>query len=303
MNRRDFIGVGAGAAVTGSFASASEQIPSHGGAHSGVAWICTTCGTQYPTSLQSPAACLICQDSRQYVGWTGQKWTTLELLSQTHKNTIAEEEVGLYSVHTEPNFAIGERAFLVKTTEGNLLWDCVALLDETTKAEIQRMGGIAAIAISHPHYYTTMLEWSRAFGNAPIYLHERDRQWVVRPDPCIRFWSGETKSLIGGTTLIRTGGHFDGFQVMHWRSASDGKGAIFAGDQPEVCMDRNWVTFMYSYPNYIPLHRRAIENIVAALRPFSFDRLHAAFPGRELSGNAKDIVLRSAARYIKAIST
>lgn len=299
MNRRDFFRLAAGTVVTGALTSASGQIPNHGG---GTGWICTTCGTQYPVSPQAPSACLICQDSRQYVGWSGQNWTTLESLFQTHKNTISEEESGLHSIHTQPDFAIGERAFLVKTREGNVLWDCVALLDDSTKTEIQRLGGIAAIAISHPHYYTTMVEWSRAFGNAPIYLHELNRKWIVRPDPSIRFWTGETKPLIGGTTLIRTGGHFDGFQVLHWRSAGDGKGVLLAGDQPEVCMDRNWVTFMYSYPNYIPLDRRAVENIAAALAPFSFDRLHAAFPGRLLSKNAKEIVSRSAERYIQAIS-
>src|SRR5690349_2019256 len=137
-----------------------------------------------------------------------------------------------------------------------------------------------------------MVAWSHAFG-APIYLHELNRRWVMRPDPLIRFWSGETKRLIGGTTLIRTGGHFDGFQVMHWHSVSDGKGVLLAGDQPEVCMDRAWVTFMYSYPNFIPLNQPNIERIVAALKPFAFDRLYAAFPGRVLTKNAKEIVARS----------
>jgi hypothetical protein len=302
MNRHDFIRVAASATVAGALASAAEQNTNSGGTNSGTPWICTGCGTQNPVSSQFPSGCPICQDSRQYVSWADQKWTTQELLSQTHKNTISEEEPGLDSIHTQPDFAIGERAFLVKTPAGNILWDCVALLDAATKTEVRRLGGIVAIAISHPHYYTTMVEWSRAFGNAPIYLHELDRKWVVRPDPSVRFWSGETKPLLGGTTLVRTGGHFDGFQVMHWLSPSDGKGVLLAGDQPEVCMDRNWVTFMYSYPNYIPLNRRAIENLVTALKPFSFDRLHAAFPGRVLSKNAKEIVTHSAERYIRAIS-
>jgi len=302
MNRRVFIRAAAGATVISALPSAAPGNTSPSGTQLGTAWICAGCGTQYPVSSQAPSECPICQDSRQYVSWTGQNWTTQELLSQTHRNTISEEEPGLYSIHTQPDFAIGERAFLVKTPRGNILWYCVALLDEATKTEVRRLGGIAAIAISHPHYYTTMVEWSRAFGNAPIYLHELDRKWIARPDPSIRFWSGETKPLPGAVTLVRTGGHFDGFQVMHWSCPSDGKGVLLAGDQPEVCMDRKWVTFMYSYPNYIPLNRCAIEGIVAALKPFSFDRLHAAFPGRVLNQNAKETVTRSADRYIQAIS-
>jgi hypothetical protein len=303
MNRRDFVRVAAGATALRAVISLGEQEADARRELTGTAWLCTTCGTQYPASAQGPPACPICQDSRQYVGWTGQKWTSLDLLSQTHKNVILQEEPGLYSIHTQPDFAIGERAFLVKTPAGNLLWDCVALLDDDTKCEIRHLGGIAAIAISHPHYYTTMVEWSRAFDDAPIFLHELDRKWTMRPDPSIHFWSGETKELVGGTTAIRTGGHFDGFQVVLWRSPADSQGVLLAGDQPEVCMDRNWVTFMYSYPNYIPLNRGAIENILTALNPFAFDRLYAAFPGRVLSKNAKEIVTRSAERYIRAISS
>lgn len=271
------------------------------GSQASIEWICIACGTQYPSSVEHPPTCSICEDSRQFVGWSGQNWTTLDFLTATHKNTFSEQEAGLLAIHTEPEFAIGQRAFVLKTPEGNILWDCVALLDRSTESEIQRIGGIAAIAISHPHYYTTMVEWSRAFGGVPIYLHELDRNWVVRPDKTIQFWQGDSKRILGGATLIRTGGHFDGFQVLHW-PAPDGAGVLLAGDQPEVCMDRNWVTFMYSYPNLIPLGTTAIRGIVKALAPLSFERLHAAFPARTITKAAKQIVVRSAERYLRAIA-
>ena len=124
----------------------------------------------------------------------------------------------------------------------------------------------------------------------------------MRPDASIRFWSGDAKRLMRDMTLIKTGGHFEGFDVLHWSRAHDGNGVLFAGDQSEVCMDRGWVTFMYSYPNYIPLNRRAIQGIVASLKPYPFERLHAGFPSRFLAKNAKEIVLRSAERYLAAIS-
>lgn len=266
------------------------------------AWLCVTCGTQYAASESAPAECPICLDPRQYVGWSGQQWTTLESLAKTHRNVISEEEPGVYSIHTKPDFGIGQRAFLLRTGKGNLLWDCVALLDDATRREVNALGGVDAIAISHPHYYTTMVDWSRAFGDPPVWLHESDEKWVMRPDGCVHFWTGETKQLLDGIQLIRTGGHFDGYQVAHWASGSDGQGTLFAGDQPEVCMDRNWVTFMYSYPNFIPLNARAVRAIGGALQPFPFSRLYAAFPGRELRSNAKEIVVRSAERYLRAIS-
>jgi hypothetical protein len=301
MNRRDFLGTAA-VGVTGALVALADSSAQPAPPDRGTAWLCLTCGTQFPATVHPPLACPICQDSRQYVGLNGQQWTTLDELRQTHENEITEEEPGVYSIHTKPNFAINQRAFLIKTTEGNVLWDCVALLDEKTKAEIRRLGGISAIAISHPHFYTTMIEWSRAFEGAPIYLHELNRQWVMRPDPSIRFWSGEVKRLTPNLTLIKTGGHFDGFQVLHWSRSRDANGVLLAGDQPDVCMDRNWVTFMYSYPNYIPLNRAAIQGIVAALNPYSFERLHGAFTGQFLTENAKKIVSRSAERYLAAIS-
>lgn len=186
MNRRDFLGAAA-LGATGAVVSFADSSPQTDPPDRGNAWVCLTCGTQFPSRPQPPTECPICQDSRQYVGWSGQQWTTLDELRKTHENEITEEEPGLFSIHTKPSFAIGQRAFLIKTAEGNLLWDCVALIDDMTKTEIRRLGGISAIAISHPHYYTTMVEWSRAFDNAPVYLHELNRPWIMRPDPSIRF--------------------------------------------------------------------------------------------------------------------
>ena len=45
-------------------------------------YICVTCGTQFADSQTPPAHCPICEDERQYIGWNGQQWTTLEELRQ-----------------------------------------------------------------------------------------------------------------------------------------------------------------------------------------------------------------------------
>ena len=266
----------------------------------GQAFICVTCGAQFAPSLQPPPGCPVCEDPRQYIGLDGQLWTTLDELRLRHQNVIVTEEPGLHSIHTEPHFAIGERTFLLQTPKGNVLWDCMAHLDNPTIQAIRQLGGIAAIAISHPHYYTTMVEWSLAFGNAPIYLHAEDREWVMRPHSNIRFWSGEKTSLLDDLVLIHTPGHFDGFQVLHWPGGASGKGALLSGDQPQVCMDTQWVSFMYSYPNYIPLGTRSIERIVSTLEPYAFDRIHGAFPKRTVWYNAKERLKLSAERFIRA---
>ncbi len=157
-------------------------------------WICSTCGTQYRESETPPEACPICQDERQYVGAGGQQWTTLDALRARHRGTLEPIEPGLFGLGMTPSFAIGQRALLVQSPGGNVLWDCIDLLDDETVRRVHALGGITTIAISHPHYYTTMVEWAREF-DAHVVLHGADREWVMRPDPAIRFWEGETLEL------------------------------------------------------------------------------------------------------------
>lgn len=259
-------------------------------------FICITCGTQFPESEEPPSACPICEDERQYIGPNGQQWTTLSELQADHHNVIKTVEPGLTGIGTDPSFAIGERALLVQTPEGNVLWDCISLLDDPTIAVVNSLGGISAIAISHPHFYSSMVEWSREF-DAPIYLHEDNQQYVMRPDPAIEFWSGETLPLNASCTLIRCGGHFEGGTVLHWT-----QGAILTGDIITVVADRRYVTFMYSYPNLIPLNARAVERIVASVMPFDFDKIYGGWWRAVVSGEAKQAIRRSADRYIKAIT-
>ena len=190
---------------------------------------------------------------------------------------------------------------LVRSPSGNLLWDCITVLDEATIAALRDLGGIRTIAISHPHYYSSMVEWSKAF-DAPVLLHEADRRWVMRPDPCIEFWSGSTKSLWDGMTLINAGGHFSGGTVLHWPAGADGRGALLSGDILQVAQDRRWVSFMYSYPNYIPLSAAGVERIAATVEPFEFDRIYGAWWERNVASDAKNAVRRSAQRYKRALS-
>lgn len=265
------------------------------------AFICTTCGTQFTPSDRPPGACPICTDERQYVPASGQNWTTLEALARNHFNCYREHERGLIGLATTPKFAIGQRALLVRTPQGNVLWDCVSLLDAATVAIINGLGGLIGIAISHPHYYSTMVEWSRAFGDVPIHLHAADRQWIMRPDPAIRLWDGDTLALTDGLTLIRCGGHFAGGTVLHWAQGGAGKGALLTGDIVQLVPDRGYVSFMRSYPNLIPLSAPAVRRIGAMIEPFSFDALYGAFFGREAPLGGKDVIRKSIDRYVAAI--
>ena len=266
-----------------------------------MSYICVTCGTQYPTSSDPPPACPICKDERQYIGRRGQEWITLESLQKRNRNVFFREGEDVWGIQTEPEFAIGQRALLLQTSNGGILWDCVSLIDASTIELVKALGGLTAIAVSHPHYYASMVEWSRAFGGVPIYLHEADREWVRNPDSVIVFWKGETHRLNDDLTLIRVGGHFSGFQVLHWASGEKGSGALMTGDMPQVCPDRRYVSFMYSYPNLVPVDSATVRDIVSKLEPYNYSRLYGAWPKFIVSGDAKTALKRSAERYLRAI--
>ena len=265
------------------------------------AFICTACGMQYAPNAIPPAECRVCQDERQFTPPGGQSWTTLERLAVEHLNAFRQHEPGLIGIGTRPTFAIGQRALLVSTPHGNILWDCISLIDEATVTLIKGVGGLHAIAISHPHFYTSLVEWSRAFGNVPVHLHADDAAWAMRPDPCITLWQGETFELVPGVTLIRGGGHFPGGGMLYWAAGAEGRGVLCSADIATVNQDRKSFTFMRSYPNHIPLSANGVWAIGAALAPFRFDRVYGHFFDRAIPANAKQVLRDSIERYGAAI--
>jgi hypothetical protein len=255
-------------------------------------FLCNACSTQFPESDAPPERCPICEDERQYVPESGQAWTTLDELRETHHAVVRDEIDGLLGIGCEPSFAIGQRALLA----GRVLWDCQALLNDEIVDAIRACGGLDAIAISHPHYYSTMVEWAHTF-ECPISIHADDREWVMRPDDSIVFWEGEERELAPGIALLRLGGHFRGGQVLHW---ADRK-LLLSGDIVQVIPDRHHVGFMYSYPNLIPLPVETVQRMAEKLEPWDFEQIVGAWWGRVVRRDAKDVVRRSAERYTAAI--
>ncbi len=265
------------------------------------AFICTACGTEYAPSDKTPAQCPVCEEERQYVPASGQGWTALETLKCSRRNSFRQYEPGIIGIGTEPGFAIGQRALLVRTPAGNILWDCIAFLDDATVTLINGLGGIQAMAISHPHFYTTMGRWSRAFGGVPIHLHARDKNWIMQPSPNVRLWDGETLPLMPDVTLVRCGGHFPGGQVLHWSKGAEGRGLVCSGDILSIPPDLRLVSFMRSYPNFIPLSAGLVKGIGAALEPFAFDRIYDHYFDRIIEKDGKAVLRKSVERYLAAI--
>jgi glyoxylase-like metal-dependent hydrolase (beta-lactamase superfamily II) len=260
-------------------------------------FLCVACGTSYPAADYPPDRCAICEDERQFVPATGQAWISREALAETHRNAWTQMEPGLLSLQTVPAFAIGQRALLLMTPAGNVLWDCLALLDPATEALIRGLGGLAAIAISHPHFYTAMQDWAAAF-EAPIHLHAADQDWAMRPSPWLRPWDGAVLEVLPGVTAVHVGGHFPGSTVLHWAAGAEGAGVLMVGDTVQVTPGARRVSFMWSYPNLMPLSAAAVRRLAAVLASWRYDRIYGAFAGTDVLHGAPAIVERSAARHV-----
>jgi glyoxylase-like metal-dependent hydrolase (beta-lactamase superfamily II) len=258
-------------------------------------FICTTCGVQYEASTDVPASCLICNDDRQYINAGGQSWTTLPAVNRQHRNVFELVAQGVYAIYSTPAFAIGQRAHLLLSPGGNILWDCVTNLDTTTVSLIKTLGSLRAIAISHPHYYSTIVEWSKAFGGVPVYISKADEQWLTRRHASIHLWEGDRLPLWDDLLLVRCGGHFPGAAVLH---QPQGQGRLFVGDTIQVTPGNNLVSFMYSYPNMIPLPKKEIMAINASVSDLAYDAMFGAF-GKYIYSGAKEAMRISVERYLQ----
>lgn len=269
--------------------------------HSLRCFICATCGTQYAESSKPPELCTICSDDRQYVGWHGQEWTTLEELRAKHSVRI-DEDHGLTGIEVSDGFAISQRALLVPSAVGNVLWETISLVTNEAVSSVRDRGGVAVIVISHPHFYSSMVEWSEALGGVPILLHDADKRWVFRKSPLMEFWRGDTLRIAQDACLLRLGGHFPGSTALHWLGPNRHRGTLFPGDAMQVASDRRHVSFMYSYPNYLPMRREDVRWMRLLLRDLHYEDIYGFSWGRNIIGGAKAAVAASMERYLSRVA-
>ncbi|ELQ36092.1 hypothetical protein MCOR27_008295 [Pyricularia oryzae] len=217
----------------------------------------------------------------------------------------------MISIVTKPIFAMGQRAILVHTPAGNILWDCITLLDDDTVERIRALGGLAAIVISHPHFYTAHAEWAAAFG-CPVFLAAEDRKWVALEIP-LHVFLGNSKTdqimrrsheiiiegVRSGFIAVKLGGHFPGSMVGHFNGRlliSDTLLTTPAGlggweaDAAGIARSRppgiNTFAFMWSGPNSIPLSVEDISRIWEVLKRYEFKSTHGAFLGEDIEDAA-----------------
>lgn len=256
--------------------------------------LCATCAVETEGEHPPERLCPICADERQYLPKGGQRWTTVEALIATgHVLEWFEVEPDLIGLTTEPGVGIGQQTLLVRTDEGNLLWDPPGLITDEAIDHVRRQGRVVAIAASHPHMFGVQLAWAEAL-NAPVLVNEADAGWVQRPGAAIELWSGE-RQLTSTITLHTLGGHFPGSCVATWSAGAEGRGVLLAGDTIFANPDGS-ASFMRSYPNRIPLSAAVVQRLADATDALTFDRLYNNF-GAIIDADARAVVRSSADRH------
>lgn len=259
-----------------------------------LAKICATCGTKFPNDYKE-SVCPICEDDRQYVPLDGQKWTNTRELSKEHKVEIKEVRPNLYEFVIRPSFAIGQRALFVVSESGNVLWDCIPMFDDEVVNFIKEKGGLKAIAISHPHYYSNMADWAEQF-DCQIYLTGSEKEFVMFGSDRIQYWDGQSFPLWDGMEVKRIGGHFPGSSTLHIPAFSE-KGALLCGDTFYLTLSMKHIAVMYSYPNRIPLPIKEVQRIKEKMQKIDFDEFYGFNSYQNLTGNPKELMIKSLERY------
>lgn len=265
-------------------------------------WICDGCGVEHADSPLRPApdscvltSAVVSMEERGDLPPHGQ-WTTLdELAALAHSTEHIDHGLGVHSLRRTPRFAIGHRSFLVQTGAGNLLWDSPAYLDDEILGMIRELGGVAAIAASHPHMFGAQVSWSREFGGVPVYVNADDQEWLPYRDPVIALWRDQLEPL-PDVRLLQVGGHMRGSSV-----ALTPDGTLLSGDSITGGLAKNWVSFQRSFPKHIPLSPGVVRRIVDRLEPYDFDRLYT-LGGDEIDRDAKQIVRTAAETHIRWVS-
>ena len=257
--------------------------------------ICRACGTQFSVpAAPGLKSCRICDDPRQYVPPTGQSFTTLSELrndkAEYHLQFIPDEvDPNVISITIQPpGIGIGQRALLIRTPHGNILWDLVSYLDTAAIEHINSLGDLSAIIISHPHFYTSWADWTASFNNIPVYLAAADEEWILRrPEGANLHLLADTRNtILPDITAIICGGHFPGSMALHTAPPNTSVPSLFHADtimavpnarSPDVATatkhgkGHNSYTFMWSYPNMIPLPPDQILQIWRALKGFDIE--------------------------------
>ena len=260
------------------------------------AWICAP-ARAVPRHRRASGRCPICEDERQYVGWPA-SMDDDGRDRRRHTVVVREEEPDLIGIGVKPPSASASGPCWCAPRTGTC---CGTASRCSTRRARARSPSWAAstqsacrIRTSTPRTSTSPTPSTRASSSrAPT---------AVDPATLAAHRAVRRRHRPGARRHARPHrGHFDGAAVLHWPAGSDGRGALLTGDTITVVQDRDWVSFMWSYPNLIPLAEARSRDRPTASGG-SASTASTAAGGDGCVGRRRAAIRRSADRYIARCS-
>lgn len=252
-------------------------------------WCCTNCGywQRFPTR---PTWCPVCLDHRHAVPRRGWDFRTPNDLAGRWRTVWRQIEPGLWRFTNDPQLGIGGAGYLVKRPEGNVAFEACAWYSEVALAWIAALGGVAWAAASHPHAYGGLWQLQERFG-CEVSVQRHDLAWSGSFRCTWPF--DDFLDLGGGLTLHHTGGHFDGYAVLH----SVPRRLLFSGDalklerSPDDPRSAEALSTHKSHVRAVPLTPVELRRYRDVFARLAFDQTWTPFEQGANAGRAAALAL------------
>ena len=214
-------------------------------------YACTNCG-HWQRYFSTPPFCPICADVRNDLPENGWSFVTPGDLSARLTHHWREAIPGVWEFWSEPRFGLDSHGWLLIHPDGNVAFEAAPHYDDAQLAQIDRLGGIAVLAASHPHGYGALYQLQDRFS-PELLIQKDDLQWTKAMR--VTWPYDETFVIHPGLTLHHTGGHYDGHAILH----DAGRRAVFAGDALKIDFSADGapraISCHKAYHKQIPLSR------------------------------------------------
>ncbi len=240
-------------------------------------YACSNCG-HWQRYFSEPPNCPVCSDVRNDLPEEGWDFVTPAQLASRLNFHWREAIPGVWEFWSTPRFGLDSHGWLLAYPDGNVAFECAPFYDMAQLKQIERLGGIATLAASHPHGYGALWQLQDHF-KPEVMIQKDDLQWTKAMRVTLPY--DAQIQIRPGLTLYHTGGHYEGHAILY----DIERRAVFAGDALKIDMDNcgtaDGLSCHKAYHKKIPLtpdeatrYRRIFEKLDfdVVFTPFEYAR-------------------------------
>ena len=253
-------------------------------------YACGNCG-HWQRYFAAPPHCPVCSDVRNDLpadGWAFARPHELEQRSQYHWR---EAIPGVWEFWSTPRFGLDSHGWLLTYPDGNVAFEAAPHYNVAQLQQIERLGGIAHLAASHPHGYGALYQLQDHF-KPELLIQKDDLQWTKAMRVTLPY--DEIFEIRPGLTLHHTGGHYEGHAILHDAE----RRAVFAGDALKIDFaatgNAQAISCHKAYHKQIPLSHDELRRYRAVFAKLDFTSVFTPFEYATGIGTADALALLDA---------